>query len=760
MIRPASSLVRLMVFAALPFCAGHAEAARGRPVINAANTTFVADNGNLLRGAIISTETGSFPSISHLQAIKNLGLNAVHCYAERSDYGYAAGAQAAAVDAAVQRTRDNGLYLIITVGSGGVNRDFNTAFWRFYAPRYANETHVLYEIQNEPTGGAPSSAAVIEMELANYAIIRTAAPDTPVLLMSYLAFQNGPGVLQDMAALGDAIDWNNAAIAFHGYGEGGRAATRACLLRVLDAGYPCFQTEFYLWPWGTGDFGLGAPASLYEDVDQMGDLERIGVSWLSFLTIGRVQDDTRFKNRITNAGIRWTPDFGTWPGGARGVYGNGGEPWSITRSAATRIQAENFDTGGQGIAYNDNTAANSGNRHRPTEGVDIENTADTGGGFNLGWMVAGEWLDYTTYVTDPGRYTLNLRVASPNATGAVRVRMAGADLTGVWTFPGTGGYQSWTTVSKTVDLIPGQQVLRLEVLASNFNLNWIELVPAATGLLPDGTYRFFNRNTLKAADVVNASTANGAKLQQWAYGAGANQKWVLTHQGANQYTIRSLQTNKALDVASNTLLSGDNIAMWPSKNSPGQRWLLQPTDSGFHKIIAANNGLALEIAAAATVNGARVEQREYRHGAHQEWLVSADRPATYTAWANQQFPLSAERDDPAVSGPNAEPGGYGITNLVRYALGLGRHDAPSPALPVLTSDAAALRFRFRFDPGLIDLTYRVEASTDLADWSETLFDSRTALLPALTNGWLELHDTADLQDTPRRFLRLRISRDE
>src|SRR5690606_12834465 len=137
--------------------------------------------GNLLRGAIISTETGSFPSISHLQAIKNLGLNAVHCYAERSDYGYAAGAQAAAVDAAVQRTRDNGLYLIITVGSGGVNRDFNTAFWRFYAPRYANETHVLYEIQNEPTGGAPSSAAVIEMELANYAIIRTAAPDTPVL---------------------------------------------------------------------------------------------------------------------------------------------------------------------------------------------------------------------------------------------------------------------------------------------------------------------------------------------------------------------------------------------------------------------------------------------------------------------------------------------------------------------------------------------------------------------------------------------------
>lgn len=758
MARPTLLFRRLMVFFACAIFAGHVEAARGRPYVNAANTTFVADNGNLLRGAIISTEIGSLPSINHLQAIKNLGLNAVHCYAERSDYGYAAGTHSAAVDAAVQRTRDNGLYLIITVGNGGVNREFNTAFWRFYAPRYANETHVLYEIQNEPTGGAPSSAAVIEMEKANYAIIREAAPDTPVLLMSYLAFQNGAGVLQDMAALGDDIDWSNAAIAFHGYGEGGRAATRACLLTVLNAGYPCFQTEFYLWPWGTGDFGLGSVASLYEDVDQMGDLERIGVSWLSFLTIFRVQDDTRFKNRIANAGIRWTPDFGTWPGGARGVYGNGGEPWSITRSAATRIQAEDFDTGGQGVGYNDNTVANSGNRHRTTEGVDIENTTDTGGGFNLGWMVVGEWLDYTTYVTDPGRYTLNLRIASPNATGAVRVKMAGADLTGAWTFPGTGGYQTWTTVSKTVELIPGQQVLRLEVLTSNFNLNWIELVPAATGLLPNGTYQLFNRNTLKAADVVNASTANGARLQQWTYGAGANQKWVLTHQGANQYTIRSLQTNKALDVASNTQLSGDNISMWPSKNSPGQRWLLTPTDSGFYKIIAANNGLALEITSAATVNGARIEQREYKDGTWQQWLVAPDHPATYSAWMNQEFPLSAERDNPAISGPHADPHGHGVTNLIRYALGLGRHDAPSPALPVLKSDAATLGFRFRFDPGLTDLTYRVEASTDLADWSETLLDSRTDLLPALTNGWLELHDTADLRETPRRFLRLRISR--
>ena len=764
MPHPVRFLYRLTAFALGLVATINAEAARGRPVINAAKTTFVSDNGNPLRGAIISTETGAVPSTADLQAIKNYGLNAVHCYAERSDYGYAAGAKFAALDTVVQRTRDNGLYLIITIGGGGVNASFVQNFWTFYAPRYANETHVLYEIQNEPAAGNPpysGSSALMDMELGAYAIIRAHAPATPVLLMSYSSFQNGAGALQDIAALGPAIDWRNAAIAFHGYGDNGRAGTRACLLAVLAEGYPCFQTEFYLWPWGTGDFGLATAASLYEDVDEMGDLERLGISWLSFLTIKRITDDTRFKNRINNAGIRWLSDFGTWPGGTRGVYGNGGEPWSITRSATTRIQAENFDTGGQGVSYNDSATINSGGQYRTTEGVDIQTTGDSGGGYNLGWVVAGEWLDYTTYVTDPGRYTLNIRVATPNATGSLRVRVAGVDLTDAWTFNGTGGNQTWTTISKTVDLIPGQQVLRFEVITSGFNLNWIELVPASAGVLPNGTYAFFNRNTLKAADVTGASTANGAKLQQWTYGAGTNQKWVIAHQGANQYTIKSAQTGKAVDVASNTLLSGDNIGMWPTKTTtPQQRYLFTPTDSGFYKIIGVGNGLALEIADAATVNGARVEQREYQGGAYQQWLVSADHPATYTAWVNQQFPLSADRANPAVSGPTADPSGQGVSNLMRYALGLAKNETPSPALPVLTTTSAGLDFRFRFDPGLTDVTYRVEASTDLADWTETIFDSRLDALPALADGWMEIGDTFDRAQTPRRFLRLRILRDQ
>lgn len=609
-------LLTLLAFFTLAL---RSEAARGRPVINAAGTSFVTDTGTLIRGAIISTETGNVPTLAAVQSIKNYGLNAIHCYAERSDYGYSAGAKYAALDQVVQMTRDNGLYLIITIGGGGVNASFIDAFWTFYAPRYANETHVLYEIQNEPVVRAPVAASVITMELDAYDTIRAAAPDTPVLLMSYTIFQNSAGVLTDMAALGTAIDWDNAAIAFHGYGENGATGTRNCLVNVLAAGFPCFQTEFYLWPFGTGDFALVDDPSLYQNVEQTGDLERLGVSWLTFLPLGKINDE-RYKTPLNNGAVSWTPDFGTWPAGPRLPYGNGGEPRVIAASAATRIEAEDYDTGGEDKAYNDTTAGNNGGVYRTTENVDVETTGDSSGAYNLGWLANGEWTEYTVRVTHAGTYTVNVRVASAQTTNSFGLSLAGADLAGTWTFPSTGGIQTWTTISKTVTLVPGQQVLRLSPLSSGFKVNWIEFVPAASGSIANGTYKLINRNGGKAMDVVDASTANGAKVQQWGYSATANQKWVFTHRGANQYTITSAQTGKGIDSAAGQILSGDHIQMYNlNSNSLNQRWIVTPTDSGYYKLVSAKHGLVLEIDGASTANGARVYQGEFDAGAHEQW---------------------------------------------------------------------------------------------------------------------------------------------
>src|SRR5690242_17475232 len=294
----------ILIIATFVFFSKNAYAERGRPYLNAAGTTFVADNGSLIRGSVLGS------NLSQGAAVTNYGLNAVHLYAESASGG-TAGYNSNFVDAAVGMTRTNGLYLILTIGGGGVNLSFDTAFWNFYAPRYANETHVIYEIQNEVDSSAPSSFNVIQLETNCYNIIHAAAPNTPVLFFSYVSLNSS--ALQDVTALGAGIDWTKAAIGFHGYGSGGAYSLKTSLGNIFSAGYPCFQTEFYRWPWGTGNFPLGANVSMYQDTTENGLFERMGVSWSSFLVYSALTNDVRYRGPITNAGILWAPDYGTWP---------------------------------------------------------------------------------------------------------------------------------------------------------------------------------------------------------------------------------------------------------------------------------------------------------------------------------------------------------------------------------------------------------------------------------------------------------------
>ncbi len=135
------------------------------------------------------------------------------------------------------------------------------------------------------------------------------------------------------------------------------------------------------------------------------------------------------------------------------------------------VQAEDYDQGGEGVAYHDTDATNSGSQYRTGEGVDIEACSDTGGGWNVGWMVSGEWLEYTVQVPAAGVYTVEARVSSQSAGGSFRLEFGGVDRTGSITVPVTGGWQTWTTVSATMNLEAGTQVMRFVATATDFNLN-------------------------------------------------------------------------------------------------------------------------------------------------------------------------------------------------------------------------------------------------------------------------------------------------
>jgi hypothetical protein len=148
----------------------------------------------------------------------------------------------------------------------------------------------------------------------------------------------------------------------------------------------------------------------------------------------------------------------------------GGTAWVIPGT----IEAENYDVGGQNIAFNELSAGNSGNVYR-FDAVDIEACSE--GGFNVGWVQNGEWLEYTVNVTQAGVYSLQARVASNTSTGSVQFEMNGLNITGVLSVPFTGGWQNWQSIAQTgFSLTAGVHVLRMKMTGNDFNVNRIEFI--------------------------------------------------------------------------------------------------------------------------------------------------------------------------------------------------------------------------------------------------------------------------------------------
>jgi hypothetical protein len=139
----------------------------------------------------------------------------------------------------------------------------------------------------------------------------------------------------------------------------------------------------------------------------------------------------------------------------------------------SRIEAEAYDEGGEGVAYHDTDDRNDGDAYR-SGGVDVESTTDDDG-YNVGWIRDGEWLEYTVDLT-AGTYDLRARVASIHDGTQLRAILDG-EVLGTFDVPNTGGWQSWQTITLTGLDTDGGRVLRLEAINNGarygFNVNWV-----------------------------------------------------------------------------------------------------------------------------------------------------------------------------------------------------------------------------------------------------------------------------------------------
>lgn len=145
----------------------------------------------------------------------------------------------------INLTSNRGMYSVITYHPKfGIDpEDYMTAFWKAFAPKFANRTHVIYELTNEPVGN------IVELTDEDYRkykriydLIRASAPNTHIILFSCATLGGDSTTVKTAADRFNnqgGIDWTRTSVGYHLYYTGGSAAH----LRVLHRAYPAFPTE-------------------------------------------------------------------------------------------------------------------------------------------------------------------------------------------------------------------------------------------------------------------------------------------------------------------------------------------------------------------------------------------------------------------------------------------------------------------------------------------------------------------------------------
>ncbi len=124
----------------------------------------------------------------------------------------------------------------------------------------------------------------------------------------------------------------------------------------------------------------------------------------------------------------------------------------------------------------------------------------------------------------------------------------------------------------------------------------------------------------------------------------------------------------------------------------------------------------------------------------------------YNAWRNEHFDAN-EQANTAISGPSAVLTADGLTNLLKYALGRAPRESVD-TFGTLDASSGQLVFTYMRPAARTELTYAVESSSDLINWSTVGVTHERVDTTAGNETW---RATAPLAGGTRTFLRLRVS---
>lgn len=192
------------------------------------------------------------------------------------------------------------------------------------------------------------------------------------------------------------------------------------------------------------------------------------------------------------------------------------EPFKSVMTLPGKIELEDYDNGGSGVAYSDNDLENQGNVYRE-DGVDIVglecadtlNTVDCKG-YAIGYTNPGEWLEYSVNAVIDAEFLFKARVASGLDVASFQLFIDGAAVTDTIKIPQGEDWNTYTEVDgKTEKIEKGEHVLRVKITGSYGNLDWIQFALTEEELAIKSSYHV---NFLEGSQQYRVYNMNGTLL--------------------------------------------------------------------------------------------------------------------------------------------------------------------------------------------------------------------------------------------------------